>query len=127
MTPFNTLRIGPGVQVNASNCVFVSLNQELHDVWACLAHVPDGSNRLYCNAPQRAAVVLLTVSQVWRVDNLEVEVTSSDNMTVKVVPVCNLDNIAFDPSITGTTIADKYRFLYDALTTIAYFIYNQVD
>ena len=127
MTPFDTLRIGPGVQVNASDCVFVGLDQELRDVWACLAHVPDSSNRLYCYAPQRAAVVLLTVSRVWRVVNLEVEVTSFDDMTVEVVPVCNLDNIAFDPSITGTTIADKYRFLYDALTTMAYFIYDQVD
>ena len=41
-------------------------------------------------------------------DNLEVKVTSSDNITVKVVPVCNLDNIAFNPSIIGTIITNKY-------------------
>ena len=96
-------------------------------MWACLAYVPDSSNRLYCNAPQRAVVVLLIVSQVWRVDNLEVKVTSSDDITVKVVPVCNLDNITFNPSIIGTIIANKYWFLYNALTTIVYFIYNQVN
>ena len=94
---------------------------------AYLTYVPNSSNSLYYNAFQYIVVVLLTVSQVQRVDNLEVKVTSSNNITVKVVPVCNLDNIAFNPSIIGTTIADKYQFLYDALTTIAYFIYNQVN
>ena len=94
---------------------------------ACLTYVPNSFNYLYYNALQYAVVVLFIVSQVQCVDNLEVKVTSSNNITVKVVPVYNLDNIAFNPSITGTIITNKYQFLYNALIIIAYFIYNQVN
>ena len=101
------------LQTNAHGFIYVGTDEHGRDVWAGFVRRAHGyDTRFLCDKPGRGMMVFLAVEDARRSDGTGEAYTSN---------VYSLRHVQFADGVYGSTLVEKYCFLYDVLISSACF------